>query len=127
MNVFGLVALPAIAAPRAHWANTSGDVHGTAIWVLLWLIGGHVAEVAYHHFLRRDGNLRRMVRAALRICGAGVVDYGSLTGHAFFVPDAASTWRSWSSVSALKSLGLLPRSGKILFSRTSINISSACI
>ena len=28
-----------IAAPGAHWANTAGDVHGTAMWVLLWLIG----------------------------------------------------------------------------------------
>lgn len=60
VDVFGLVRLPPIAAPGAHWANTAGDVHGTAMWVLLWLLGAHVAAALYHHLLRGDGTLRRM-------------------------------------------------------------------
>lgn len=62
VTLFGVVTLPAIAAPGAHWANTAGDVHGTTMWVLLWLIGAHVAAVLYHQFVRKDGTLRRMVR-----------------------------------------------------------------
>ena len=61
VDLFGLVRLPTIAAPGAHWANTAGDVHGTAMWVLLWLIGAHAGAALYHHVVRRDGTLRRML------------------------------------------------------------------
>ena len=60
---FGIVTLPAIAAPGAHWANTAGDIHGTAMWVLLWLVGLHAAAALFHHVVRRDGTLRRMLPA----------------------------------------------------------------
>lgn len=61
VSLFGLVTLPAVAAPGAHWANTAGDVHGTTMWALLWLIGLHAAAALFHHFVRRDGTLRRML------------------------------------------------------------------
>lgn len=63
VSLFGLIPLPPLAAPGAHWANTAGDLHGTAMWVLLWLIGLHVAGALYHHLLRRDGTLIRMLPA----------------------------------------------------------------
>ena len=59
--VFGVVALPDIAAPRARWALTAGDVHTVLMWGLLALIGLHVAVALYHHFIRHDGTLRRML------------------------------------------------------------------
>jgi cytochrome b561 len=63
VGLFGLVALPPIAAPKAGWALTAGDVHATAMWVLLALVGLHAAAALYHHFVRHDGTLRRMLPA----------------------------------------------------------------
>lgn len=61
VSLFGLVELPPLAAAGAGWANSAGDIHATAMWVLLWLIGLHVAAALYHHLLRRDGTLWRML------------------------------------------------------------------
>jgi cytochrome b561 len=61
VSLFWIVPLPAIAAPGAHWANTAGDIHSTAMWALLWLVGLHAAAALFHHFVRRDGTLRRML------------------------------------------------------------------
>lgn len=59
--LFGIVPLPAIAQPGAGWANQAGDVHSTAMWALFWLIGIHAAAALYHHFIRHDGTLIRML------------------------------------------------------------------
>lgn len=64
VTLFGLLALPELAAPRARWALTAGDIHGLLMWVLLALIGLHAAAALYHHFIRRDGVLRRMLPVA---------------------------------------------------------------
>lgn len=61
VSLFGLVTLPAIAAPKARWALTAGDVHATVMWILLALIAMHAAAALYHHVVRRDGTLRRML------------------------------------------------------------------
>ncbi|MEO8779963.1 MAG: cytochrome b [Rhodanobacter sp.] len=64
VDVFGLITLPVIAAPRAHWALTAGDIHIYLMWTLAVLIALHVAAALYHHFLRHDGVLRRMLPGA---------------------------------------------------------------
>lgn len=63
VSLFGLVPLPALAAPRARWAFTAGDLHRYAMWTLLVLIGFHALAALHHHFVRRDGVLRRMLPA----------------------------------------------------------------
>lgn len=63
VSLFGLITLPSIAAPKARWALTAGDVHATGMWVLLALIGLHAAAALYHHVVRNDGTLRRMLPA----------------------------------------------------------------
>jgi len=60
VGLFGLT-LPALAAPKARWALTAGDVHRYAMWTLLVLICLHVAAALYHRFVRHDGVLRRML------------------------------------------------------------------
>lgn len=60
-SVFGLLSLPDIAAPRARWALTAGDLHIYMMWTLLGLVGFHALAALYHHFIRRDGVLRRML------------------------------------------------------------------
>jgi cytochrome b561 len=61
VSLFGIVPLPALAQPGAGWAHSAGDIHGTAMWVLLWLVGLHAAAALYHHIVRHDGTLRRML------------------------------------------------------------------
>lgn len=63
VDVFGIITLPAIAAPRAHWALTAGDIHIYMMWTLAALIALHVAAALYHHYVRHDGLLRRMLPA----------------------------------------------------------------
>jgi cytochrome b561 len=61
VSLFGIIPLPAIAAPRARWALTAGDIHAYLMWVLLALVALHAAAALYHHFLRHDSVLRRML------------------------------------------------------------------
>lgn len=60
VSLFGILPLPALAAPRARWALQAGDVHAWMMWALLVLIGLHVAAALYHHFIRHDNVLLRM-------------------------------------------------------------------
>jgi cytochrome b561 len=39
----------------------AGDVHTVAMWTLLALVVLHVLAALYHHFVRRDDVLRRML------------------------------------------------------------------
>jgi cytochrome b561 len=61
VTLFGIVTLPPLAQKGAGWANLAGDIHSTAMWVLLWLIGAHVVAALYHHVVRHDATLKRMV------------------------------------------------------------------
>jgi cytochrome b561 len=63
VSLFGLIDLPALAAPKARWALQAGDLHMLLMWGLLALVGLHAAAALYHHFIRRDGLLRRMLPA----------------------------------------------------------------
>ncbi len=59
--MFGL-ELPKLVATRSAGFRWTGDVHGLlATYVMLALVGLHVAAALYHYFFRRDGVLRRML------------------------------------------------------------------
>lgn len=67
VKLFGL-ALPKLIATRAPGWNWTGDVHGLlANYVLLALVGLHVAAALYHHFICRDGVLQRMLPVRWRV------------------------------------------------------------
>lgn len=54
--------LPQLVGTRAAGWQWTGDVHGLlANYVMLGLVGLHVAAALYHHFVMRDGVLRRML------------------------------------------------------------------
>ncbi len=61
VRLFGVVALPALAPRKAEWGLLAGDIHGYTMWALLVLIGIHAAGALYHHFVRHDNVLRRML------------------------------------------------------------------
>ncbi len=62
--MFGL-ELPKLMATRAAGWGWTGDVHGLlANYLMLALVGVHVAAALYHYFVRRDGVLQRMLPGA---------------------------------------------------------------
>jgi len=58
---FSHVALPALVAPDHALAERLEDLHGAIGEFFYWVIGLHVLAALYHHYLRRDDTLRRMV------------------------------------------------------------------
>ena len=57
--------LPQLVATRAPGWSWSGDVHSIlANYVMLTLVGLHVAAALYHYFIRRDRVLQRMLPGA---------------------------------------------------------------
>lgn len=43
------------------WASALGSLHSPIAWILLILILGHGAIALFHHFVRKDGVLKRMM------------------------------------------------------------------
>lgn len=60
LGIFGLFALPGLAAPDEAAAGRVLDAHGTLAFVMAGLVALHVAAALYHRFIRRDGVFRRM-------------------------------------------------------------------
>lgn len=61
MIVFGWITLPSLTAPNEPLKEILGGVHFWGGWILLALIAGHVGAALYHHFIRRDAVLLRMI------------------------------------------------------------------
>ena len=61
LRVFGLFDLPAIARPDQDLANDVLTVHGKLAIVMALLACAHVGAALYHHLIRKDGVLRRML------------------------------------------------------------------
>ena len=61
VKLLGIVTLPPLAPRKAQWGFEAGDIHGYAMWTLLCLVGLHAAAALYHHFVRHDDVLRRML------------------------------------------------------------------
>jgi cytochrome b561 len=56
------IEMPKLIATRAPGWQWTGDVHGLlSNYVLLTFVGLHVLAALYHHFIRRDGVLPRML------------------------------------------------------------------
>jgi len=66
LKVFGAVELPAVTAPDKDLSQLVFEWHELAATVLLALVALHVAAAIYHHFVRRDYVLARMVPALLK-------------------------------------------------------------
>ena len=66
VKIFGIVKLPALAAKGSPWAHTAGDIHNFLVWPFLGIIALHVGAAFYHHFIRQDRVLQRMLPIASR-------------------------------------------------------------
>ena len=62
VTLFGLFQMPKVMATRAPGWSWTGDLHTLlAMYAMLPLIGLHVAAALYHHVIRRDRVLQRML------------------------------------------------------------------
>jgi cytochrome b561 len=59
--VFGLFELPPLVAPNRELSEILLGIHWRLGWLLCVLIAGHVGAALYHHFIRKDDTLRRML------------------------------------------------------------------
>ena len=66
LDIFGLFKLPGIVAPDKAAASTAFAVHEALAIGLVLLIGMHVAAALFHHFVRKDNVLGRMIPRLLR-------------------------------------------------------------
>lgn len=61
VKLFGLLPYPSISPIGSPVGHAMGDIHGNLAWVLLALIGLHVAAALFHRFVLRDQVLQRML------------------------------------------------------------------
>lgn len=55
------IQLVAASEGSIEWMATLGSVHSLIAWTLLILVIGHAAIALLHHFVKKDGVLRRML------------------------------------------------------------------
>ncbi|MDE2166173.1 MAG: cytochrome b [Alphaproteobacteria bacterium] len=69
VTLFWSVTLPSVLPVGAAWVRAFGELHSALVWVMLGLVGLHVAAALGHHFVLGDNVLRRMLpgRVADRI------------------------------------------------------------
>lgn len=60
VTLFG-IPMPALAPEGSKLAHTAGDVHVWIMWGLLGLVVIHAAGALFHHFVRHDRVLSRML------------------------------------------------------------------
>lgn len=63
ITLFWAVPLPPVLPASAGWVHAVGEMHSIIVWVLLGLVGLHVAAALGHHFILGDNVLRRMLPA----------------------------------------------------------------
>ena len=58
---FGLAEVPKLSPPHEALADAMHKTHELLFWVLIALVIGHAGAALYHHFVRRDATLARML------------------------------------------------------------------
>lgn len=60
LSVFGLLSFPTVT-PNPTWATFGHTLHVCSAYVIMGLVSLHVSAALYHHFIRRDHILKRML------------------------------------------------------------------
>ena len=61
IQLFGLVPLPRLVEQGSAIGRNIGELHATLTWILLGLIGIHIAAALLHLFVYRDRVIHRML------------------------------------------------------------------
>jgi cytochrome b561 len=64
VSFFGLFTIPSPIAPAKDLQHQLTDLHNYAAWAIIILAGGHAVMALLHHYVIKDGVLRRMLPAA---------------------------------------------------------------
>jgi len=62
-KLWWLIPLPRIAGPDEQLHEIAAELHEGLIWALVAVLAVHVGAALYHHWVKRDAVLRRMLRA----------------------------------------------------------------
>jgi cytochrome b561 len=60
-NVFGLFSIPSFAPGDRAMRSLVGDIHDISVNLILFIAALHAAAALFHHYVKRDGVLRRML------------------------------------------------------------------
>lgn len=63
---FDVVALPDLLGPNKALAHLLFGIHALMAWLLIAILGLHIGAALWHHFVKRDTVLRRMLPGAHR-------------------------------------------------------------
>jgi cytochrome b561 len=58
---FGLFSVPEILGPSKDWEKIFEPLHNAVGWAIIYLAGAHALAALFHHYVLRDGVLRRMI------------------------------------------------------------------
>ncbi|WHI45535.1 cytochrome b [Microbulbifer sp. VAAF005] len=61
IDVFGIVSIPATLQGIPNQEDIAGSIHEILAWGLTGLVAAHVLAALKHHFIDRDGTLRRII------------------------------------------------------------------
>jgi cytochrome b561 len=61
LGIFGLFSLPSITPVDAALSKRVLALHGLSAKLLMGLVALHIAAALWHHFIRKDATLRRMM------------------------------------------------------------------
>ena len=61
LSIFDIIELPALLAPDRGLAKQAFAIHKLLVMMLAALIAMHIAAALYHHYVRKDNVLRRML------------------------------------------------------------------
>lgn len=86
---FGLVQLPNLVPADESLYRALHEAHEVLAWTLAGLAGLHAAAALYHHFLRRDDVLRRMLPFLGLLAGAALLLAPDASRAGTFVADPA--------------------------------------
>jgi cytochrome b561 len=61
LDIFGLFKLPGLVSPNQPASSTVFNLHKLGAFALVGLVALHVGAAFFHHLVRKDGVLRRML------------------------------------------------------------------
>ncbi len=65
-SFFGVINIPATLELSSEKTDLAGNIHKYLAWSLIGLVIGHAAAALYHHFVKHDKTLTRIIKPADR-------------------------------------------------------------
>lgn len=62
VNVFGMFTIEAVLEKNSQLSGLFHEIHTIGIWAFIAVIVMHVGAALYHHFIRKDNVLMRMIK-----------------------------------------------------------------